>query len=252
MPTRWRLTVPAEPDLAAQTSHDQLHGMACGFLGFHSSGEAPFAVTPPTPTAGPVPGWTLAVTWLTDDLPAGPEQVTEIRLGRHVLPVLDRAVESLPHTTLDRLPLADRATLTVLTPAVFKHRGADYPLPDPAVTLASLARRHASVTDRYTPDDELQELTRGGTVIYHHQIHTQTFTYEGDTSAGFVGTVTLGLRRTVSVEARRLFTTLTAFAGLAGLGRGTTHGLGVTRTTHRTHHAGQAAGPRAPAPARPA
>src|SRR5262249_42886016 len=79
-------------------------------------------------------------------------------------------------------------------------------------------------------DPALTELTRGGAVIYHHNIRTTTITCENDRTAGFVGTITLGLRRNLTPEARRLFTTLTAFARLSGLGRATTHGLGPTHT----------------------
>jgi CRISPR/Cas system endoribonuclease Cas6 (RAMP superfamily) len=52
-------------------------------------------------------------------------------------------------------------------------------------------------------------------------------TWHGQRTAGFVGTVVFGLSAKASAQTGRLFATLSRFAGYAGLGHGTTHGLGA-------------------------
>jgi len=88
VPTRWRFALPDDPGVAA-TSYDQLHGLACRFFGCHpNGGEAPFAVTPPACTDQPPPGWTLALTWLTDQPSPQTGDTTHLQLGRMTVPVL--------------------------------------------------------------------------------------------------------------------------------------------------------------------
>ena len=64
-------------------------------------------------------------------------------------------------------------------------------------------------------------------LLYAHDIHTEPYVWHGARSAGFIGTVSLGLPRSASPGAYRLFATLNGFALIAGLGHGTTHGLGA-------------------------
>ncbi|MCX9189829.1 hypothetical protein C3Y87_00005, partial [Carbonactinospora thermoautotrophica] len=64
-----------------------------------------------------------------------------------------------------------------------------------------------------------------------HALRPRPFTWHGRVSVGSTGTVTSHIPRHTPPPPAAAFTTLSLFAGLAGLGRGTTHGLGAVTVT---------------------
>ena len=148
--------------------------------------------------------------------------MTAVRFGPRTVPVLASTVERVPLAALTDSDRPERVRFDVLSPALFSRNGTDYPLPDPRVVYASLARRLAGATG----PPQVRELA-GAVRLYRHDIHTEPVTWHGQRTAGFVGTVVFGLSAKASAQTARLFATLSRFAGYAGLGHGTTHGLGA-------------------------
>jgi len=228
VPTRWRVVLPPERDLPELATPDRLHAVACGLFetagSGHADGDKPFAVRPLLPASGEVTGWELGLCWLAEQPPPRPMQegMTVVRFGPRTVPVLASTVERVPLAALADSARPERVRFDVLSPALFSRNGADYPLPDPRVVYASLARRLAGAAD----PPQLRELA-DAVRLYRHDIHTEPVTWHGQRTAGFVGTVVFGLSAKASAQTARLYATLSRFAGYAGLGHGTTHGLGA-------------------------
>jgi len=228
VPTRWRVVLPPERDLRELATPDRLHAVACGLFetagSGHGDGDKPFAVRPLLPASGEVAGWELGLCWLAAGPPPRPADsgMTTVRFGPKTVPVLAATVERVPLAALADSVRPERVRFDVLSPALFSRNGTDYPLPDPRVVYASLARRLAGATD----PPRLRELA-GAVRLYRHDIHTEPVSWHGQRTAGFVGTVVFGLSAKASAQTARLFATLSRFAGYAGLGHGTTHGLGA-------------------------
>jgi CRISPR/Cas system endoribonuclease Cas6 (RAMP superfamily) len=119
-----------------------------------------------------------------------------------------------------------------LSPVKIRHHSRDYPLPDPYLTYTGLIRRYRILRPDLVDEDSAVELPRD-VVVYSHDIRTQPFTWHGDRSAGYVGRVTFGVTQKCSPPARTLFAVLNNFATIAGLGHGTTHGLGAVEVDHQ-------------------
>jgi CRISPR-associated endoribonuclease Cas6 len=224
--------LPPEPGLPKLATPDRLHALACTLFeteaSRHTDGAKPFAVRPLLAACVEVAGWELGLCWLAEHPPppAIADGITEVRFGPRSVPVLATTVEQVALATLAGGPRPERVRFDVLSPALFSRNGSDYPRPDPAVVYTSLARR---LPDPQDPA-HLRELA-AAVRLYRHDIHTQPVTWHGQRTAGFVGTVVFGLSAQASAQAAQLFTTTSRFAGYAGLGHGTTHGLGAVNTT---------------------
>jgi hypothetical protein len=230
MPKQWSLELAAAPQRPVRWRFDVLHAIACSVFekpnSGHGANEKPFTVR-----TGEHDTRTIVLTWLDD------RNVPIVRLPELIV-VGD---EKIPLATIqesaygyDEIEAASTTTglgFTVSTPALFKHHGYNYALPDPYVTFASLARRYRAYRPETGPDDDLiRELGRT-VMIVRHRIKTERFSWHGHTDFGFTGDVEFTLGATADHQTREAFGTLGAFAGVAGMGRGTTHGLGATTVT---------------------
>ncbi|KXK58999.1 hypothetical protein AWW66_26580 [Micromonospora rosaria] len=213
-------------DLGAQPYHDHLHALACrifeGPNEAHHADDKPFTARLLGPAATCL-GVTL--TWLPDTPPPVTVLPEQLRLGSRKYDVTGAQMRRTPLEHLADVTPGRRVRLAVTTPAKFRQHGRDYPLPDPYLIYSTLARRFRSAGGQAT-DDDVRDLSRSA-LLYAHDIHTEAYQWHNTTTAGFVGTISLGLPRTASPTVTRLFATLNGFATLAGIGHGTTHGLGA-------------------------
>jgi CRISPR-associated endoribonuclease Cas6 len=230
MPTQWTFDLDLTTDLADGYRYDVLHAVTCRFFeqpdSDHDAEHKPFAVrlTSPTPARS-----TLTLSWLSDDPAPATVIPTTFQLGPNHTNVTGLHMRKTPLADLGASPTGSRVTYRVLSPTKFRHHGRDYPLPDPYLTYNSLARRYRALSPDNVTDDTAREVARS-VVVYSHDIRTQPFTWHDATSAGFIGSVTFGLPRACTPAARSLFATLNDFATIAGIGHGTTHGLGAVTT----------------------
>lgn len=229
MPTQWTLDLALDTLVSDNYRYDVLHALACTFFeqsdADHDADNKPFTVRLAQPTPA---GTRLTLAWLRDDPPPATVVPTALRLGpRHVDVIAFRA-DKTPLNTLGGTSTAHRIHFEVTSPTKFRHNGSDYPLPDPYLTYAGLARR-LHVLSPNSVDVNLARSLARSIVIYRHDIHTEAFTWHGSPSAGFTGSVTFGIPTTSPLDSRRLFIKLTHFATIAGVGHGTTHGLGAVQ-----------------------
>jgi hypothetical protein len=232
MPTQWTFDLALTTELADEYRYNVLHALACAFFeqadSDHESESKPFVVR----LAGPTPnGSRLTLTWLPDDPPPAAVIPAKLRLGPHHVEVTALHMHTIPLAGLGAGASASRVRYSTLSPTKFRHHGRDYPLPDPYLIYTTLLRRYRALHPHTGEHHPAPELPRN-VVIYQHDIRTQHFTWHGRRSAGFVGTVTFGLLHTCSDHDRRLFTALNHLAAIAGIGHGTTHGLGAVDTEH--------------------
>jgi CRISPR-associated endoribonuclease Cas6 len=222
MPTQWTLELAEAGAVAGAHRYDVLHGVACAFFeqdsSDHDAGLKPFTVRLDL-------GTRLTLTWLPDDPPPPAVIPTRLRLGSAQVEVTGFRMHKAALDTIGANLAGGRVRFRTSSPVKFRHHGRDYPLPDPHLTFAGLARRWQRLHP-VADDQSIRELVNA-VVVYRHNIHTESFVWHGQPSAGFVGTVTFGLPHTCSPDLRGLFATLCGFAAFAGLGHGTTHGLGA-------------------------
>ncbi|WP_204293226.1 CRISPR system precrRNA processing endoribonuclease RAMP protein Cas6 [Micromonospora gifhornensis] len=216
----------APVDLSEQPHHDHLHALACQIFedagGAHHADDKPFTARllgPPDKCAG------VVLTWLPDTPPPVAAPPERLRFGARWCEVTGAQMRRIPLDRLAERTPGRRVRLAVVTPAKFRQHGRDYPLPDPYLIYSTLARRFRSAGGQ-AADDDVRELSRSA-LLYAHDIHTEPYRWHGTTSAGFIGTITLGLPRAATPSACRLFASFNGFALIAGLGHGTTHGLGA-------------------------
>jgi hypothetical protein len=238
VPTQWTLNLAHSVDLRSATDqaaspHDVLHAVGCSFFSEadadHDADTKPFATHPVGPLHA-IAG--LTMTWLPDRLP--PAAIpTHTRLRGTTITITAMRHRSTPVARLGAELTGRRVRLAVTTPAHFRHHGRDYPLPDPYIMYTSLGRRLCAANPNTAAPEQLRELAQS-VVVYTHDIHTEPFTWHGTRSAGFIGTVTVGIPIQTPPPIRRLFNTLNGFAAFAGIGHGTTHGLGAVTVTCTT------------------
>jgi CRISPR-associated endoribonuclease Cas6 len=238
MPRQWTLELAAEPERPMGWRFDVLHAIACSVFeqpdGRHDSNEKAFAVR-----TGLHSTRTIVLTWLDDlNVPvAGPPEL--ILVGDEKIPLAGIQETAYGYDEIEAGPITTELGFTVSTPALFKHHGHNYPLPDPYITFASLARRYRTYRPETGPDDDLiRELGRT-IMIVRHRIKTERFSWHGRTDSGFTGEVEFTLGAGAGRQAREAFGRLGTFAGIAGIGRGTTHGLGATTVRTRPAAAGR-------------
>ncbi|SEG48811.1 CRISPR-associated protein, Cas6 family [Thermomonospora echinospora] len=230
MPVSWGLELAGQPSRPLRWRFDVLHAIACRFFegpdAVHEANEKCFSVR-----VGEN-GRRVVLTWLDDR--AVPQVVIPGRLqvgSDEEIAVAAAERTAVGFEDIETGPVRTRWRLMVQTPALFRHHGLNYPLPDPQVMFAGLARRYRALRPDAAPDEEVVRQMGRRVATLRYRLRTERFSWHGRTDAGFVGQVELGLARSATTEAARAFTTLGIFAGLAGLGRGTTHGLGSTVVT---------------------
>jgi len=246
MPTKWTLDLTLTAALSDDYRYDVLHGIACAFFeqpaSDHDAEHKPFSVrlSAPTPT-----GARLELAWLPDTPPPATAVPATLRLGPHQADITAFDVRKVPLASLGADSGVSRVRYRTMSPVKYRHHGRDYPLPDPYLTYSSLIRRYLALAPeppRQFDAGSIRELPRS-VVVYGHDIRTQAFTWHGRRSAGFVGWVSFGLPHDCSPLARRLFATVNDLAAIAGIGHGTTHGLGAVETNNRPVPAAARTGP---------
>lgn len=226
MPTQWTLDLSLTKPVDERYRHDVLHALACMFFeqpdDNHDADIKPFTVRLDPPTAT---GSRLTLTWLRPDPPPTAAVPTALRLGPHQTDVTAFRSTKIP-LTVDAPVGNRRVTFDVRSPATFRHNGSDYPLPDPYLTFSGLARRLLATNPASINADHARTLARS-IIVHDHDIQTRPFLWHGNPTTGFIGPVTFGIPTTTTPDNRRLFAILNNFAPAAGIGRGTTHGLGA-------------------------
>lgn len=113
------------------------------------------------------------------------------------------------------------------TPTVFRQGDVDLPLPVPKLVFGGLLERW----NRFSPIPlplEAQRLERL-VGLASHKLWSRTFHDGRSVIPGFVGTSEYRILRTASPDERRALQALALFAFFAGVGRKTTHGMGLVR-----------------------
>ncbi|WP_217130045.1 CRISPR system precrRNA processing endoribonuclease RAMP protein Cas6 [Streptomyces sp. AC558_RSS880] len=237
MPQRWHLLL--RPDQATRRKHvlpAHLHGLACQLLegagADHHGQVKPFSVTPlvEAPDAPGCAAFTLG--WLDDRTMPPLEKLVgeQVRLGSQHFTVEDVRGEGAPYAALLSLPTSHRAAVDFLSVTYFSRSGRWIPLPDPELVYRSLARRwNAFATGHPVSDETLTDLL-ASVALSAHDIASAAVELGQGHRIGFRGHATFTLpRRPNTPAASSVFTALSHFAELAGVGAQTTHGLGWTR-----------------------
>lgn len=233
MPTLWMLDLSDKSDLNHKSHYDSLHGIACRFFeqaeSDHKANDKAFAVRFST-EGGEFGLSRLTLAWLDDNAVPDLNVPDKIEFGPRYIAVVAHHIRVVPYETLEALPPRSRARFTFAGPTVFSHRDTDFVLPDPYVAFASLARRYGRLRQGSLTTDVLRRLP-SEVSIAEPEVLPRSFHWHGVRTGGFTGAATYLLRPGIGQEFSRAFTTLSAFASIAGLGRGTTHGLGATTIT---------------------
>jgi CRISPR-associated endoribonuclease Cas6 len=227
MPRQWTLELAAEPERPMGRRFDVLHAIACSVFerpdAEHDANEKAFTVR-----TGPRGPRTISLTWLDDRNVPAVRPPKLILVGDEKIPLADVRESAYGYHEIEAGPITTELGFTVSTPALFRHNGHNYLLPDPYITFASLARRYRIYRPETGPGDDLiRELGRT-IMVAGHRIRTERFSWHGRTDSGFTGEVRFTLGAEAGRQAREAFGRLGAFAQIAGIGRGTTHGLGAT------------------------
>ena len=224
MPLCWTIELTEAPRRPLAWRFDVLHAVACGFFSEredrHAANDKPF-------TAQLTGDRSLRLIWLDDRNVPRIGDREKLHVGEQEIAVAGTHRTTVPYEDIETGPLTTALRWVVRTPALFRHNGHNYPLPDPYVVFASLARRYRLYRPGTLNDDTIRSLGKS-VVITHHRIRTRRFSWHGHTDSGFTGDVGFGIDRSAPPHLRQAFTTLSRFADLAGIGRGTTHGLGAT------------------------
>lgn len=228
MPTQWTLELTRAPERPMGRRFDVLHAIACSVFerqdSRHDDGEKNFTIR-----TDPNNGRRLTLTWLDDRTgPPASHPLHALQVGDEKIPVTVTRQKITGYDEIETAPVVTDLTLSVHTPALFKHNNHNYPLPDPYVMFSSLARRYQAYRPETGQDSEtVRELGRS-VMVTEHRIRTERFSWHGRIDSGFAGQIGLRLMPRAAPGIRRAYTTLGLFAGIAGIGRGTTHGLGAT------------------------
>lgn len=113
------------------------------------------------------------------------------------------------------------------TPTAFRQGDVDLPLPLPRLVFGGLLEKW----NRFSPHPlkwEAPALERH-LVVSGHRLATRAFDDGRASIPGFVGWTEFRLLRGAGEEERRAFSALVRFAFYAGVGRKTTHGMGLVR-----------------------
>ncbi|RKS68245.1 CRISPR-associated endoribonuclease Cas6 [Actinomadura pelletieri DSM 43383] len=227
MPRQWILNLAAEPQRPLAWRFDVLHAIACAVFeqsgSAHDAADKPFAVR----THADHPRQ-ITLTWLDDRKPPAPHIPERVEVGDETIPVADVLETTHGYDQIESTPPTIELRFVMWTPTLFRHNGHNYPLPDPYVTFASLARRYRTYRPHRALDDDITKELAKSTMVAWHRIKTQRFSWHGRTDSGFTGHVAFRIAARAERPIHKMFGTLGAFAELAGMGRGTTHGLGAT------------------------
>ncbi|MHA2621495.1 MAG: CRISPR-associated endoribonuclease Cas6 [bacterium JZ-2024 1] len=119
-------------------------------------------------------------------------------------------------------------TLQFATPTTFRQGDLDLPLPVPKLIFQGLLTRWNAFSGIPFPED-LVEVFERFVAIQEHSLKTLPFNDGRVIIPGFVGKVTFKIIGKLPSETLHQINCLADFAFYAGVGRKTTHGMGLTR-----------------------
>ncbi|MFF6815164.1 CRISPR system precrRNA processing endoribonuclease RAMP protein Cas6 [Streptomyces sp. NPDC012403] len=235
MPSRWTLTLKAEcPEAAAPVSPAHLHATTAHLVepsdGDHHAQTKPYSVAPLKDLGNGRAS--LHIGWLIDTTrPRLDQRIGErIRFGPQSFRITGAHEDLVPYAALRHLPPARRALLTFCSPTYFARAGRWYPMPDPTLLYNGLARRWNTYapTGLNVPDTTLDLLLNTVSIAFV-DIRSGTLRLAPDRGkrVTFTGQAEYVLTNPYQADAAPLFTTLSIYANLAGVGAQTTHGLGA-------------------------
>ena len=118
--------------------------------------------------------------------------------------------------------------LRFTSPATFRRRGLNVPLPDPALVYGSLWQKWQAFSGVPVPESVFEEMM-GALALSRMDGHTRVWKFPRYMMTGFVGAVAFELVGKVSRAARELFGALSGLAFFSGVGYRTTMGMGQCR-----------------------
>lgn len=238
MPSRWTLTLAAErPETAGPVSPAHLHAATAALVepadGDHHAQTKPYSVTPLMDLGHGRA--LLRIGWLTDtDRPRLDRRIGDrLRFGSQFFHLVDAREDLVPYPALRHLPPARRALIAFRSPTYFARAGRWYPLPDPTLLYNGLIRRwntYAPAPTHFTESEQKLLLDTVSIASIDIQSGTHRLAPDRSPRITFTGHVEYTLTGTHRTEAAPLFTALTVYADLAGVGAQTTHGLGTVET----------------------
>jgi CRISPR-associated endoribonuclease Cas6 len=237
MPTLWFVDLAEKPDIRHKSHFVALNAIVCGVFEHpesnHKAGEKPFAVRLATDAGADYGAARLTLCWLDDSATPQIEIPNKLRFGHRQISVVTHGTQTIPYAIVESPRPQRRVRFQMISPTIFRHRDMDWPLPDPYVMFSSLGRRYLALRHGAGPitDETLIRELAGNVAIFEPEIRPSRFSWHDTTTGGFVGSCTYALKRDASPELARAFTTLCAFAHIAGVGHGTTHGLGAATIT---------------------
>jgi CRISPR-associated endoribonuclease Cas6 len=231
---------PVDPALLHGLLFGWLHGRAPALAAAaHDAPVRPFALSPLRHGERTA---TLRVTALDDSLTAPlRERLAELRgadvplaLGGREWRLLPAEPEDEREETCDQIGDAIDPTapleMEFTSPTAFARHRTLYPLPDPALMIASWRRRWNAFAPTPVAEDRVA-LAEALVTFRRHRLRTETITIEGRAMIGFVGEVALRLpdRLRVAEDVLRDLGTLARYAEYCGTGVRTAMGMGQTR-----------------------
>jgi CRISPR-associated endoribonuclease Cas6 len=177
----------------------------------------------------------LRLGWLRDE--SRPDLTTvigrRVRLGSQFFTVIDAQEEFTPYTALWHGSSATQAMVRFLSATYFSRGGRWYPLPDPILLYAGLARRWNLFAPEYAVITESQhDALTTAVALSAHDVTSIPVDIGPGTRIGFTGHAAFTLTgRPDTREASRLLAALSLFALAAGVGAQTTHGLGAVEVS---------------------
>ncbi|MGC8963712.1 MAG: CRISPR system precrRNA processing endoribonuclease RAMP protein Cas6 [Candidatus Bipolaricaulaceae bacterium] len=135
-----------------------------------------------------------------------------------------------PWTKFAELPPAQRVALAFATPTTFRQGDVDIPLPVPRLLFSGLLAKWNAASPN--PLDLDPENIARFVAVKEARVRTQPI-WDGRARIwGFVGCVEFRLKRDSPQALRQGLAILSAFSFYAGVGRRTTHGMGLVRLLH--------------------
>jgi len=160
-----------------------------------------------------------------------------IRLASHEFKLLHAALESPYGGAAEYADLLhDRGAgidLRFTSPATFRRRGLNVPLPDPMLVYGSLWQKWQAFSNVQVPESVFEEMS-AALALSRMDGHTRVWKFPRYMMTGFVGIAGYELVGKVSAAARELFGALSSLAFFAGVGYRTTMGMGQCRVAADT------------------
>lgn len=227
---------PASDSAVRPPSWNQLHGAACRMM---AEPDGTHTLPGPKPWTARMCPAGVELSWLDDQRDPPPKPQGVVNFGPIAHDVVDVDDEHLSFAGWLDLPVVTTVHMQHVSPATLSlaslvrpdgSRGPKrhLPLPDPAIIYRGLALRWNTFCSppARIPDERIDGLT-DIVAVSAHDISTVVCDLGNGRRPGFIGRVTYTLAGHVNPTDALVFTVLSRYADLAGVGAQTTHGLGA-------------------------